>query len=475
MIILPKGKGADDAALGWVRDTLKFTDEDGDERRLYTETKEHVYVPRGAWRDFPLEREYEDMTSTFPVEFPSPLLPLRPLQRKPVSKMLKARGGILEAPTGSGKTGMMLNIAAALGERTLILVHTKDLLTQWRTEARKFLGIDAGVIGAGEWDEGEQVTIGMVQTLMQYESLPADWLETWGCVMHDEVHRLAADSFAHVMQQMTARYLYGATATVTRRDALHPIMEAITGPVVARVNEDDLIKAGALLKPKVKMVPTKFYSADGARMVNRRLNQWQRQKLYQNVISELPEDIDRQQLVARKVDKYHQRKAYQLVLSQRKEHLHALEREILARNPDIRTFVVTSDNTKHERDDAIQMMRDGHLDVLLATQLADEGLDIVNLSVLHLTFPARATQKLTQQVGRIMRTAEGKRRCVVLDYVDVEVPTMVQQATARWKWYALEKGCDMFGWTPPGVHALQGRIARLKKSGQLANKKGRSK
>ena len=476
VVVLPT-KGGDKAALAWVREHLTFRDADGETKRLYTEHDDYLAVPRGAWREFPLKREYVDLTATVPAEFPAPRLPLRPYQRKPVSKMLRVGGGILEAPTGAGKTVMMMHIAAALGQRTLILVHTKDLLKQASDAVRDVLGIEAGIIGGGQWDE-EDITVAMVQTLMQYERLPEDWVATWGCVMHDEVHHLAADSFLHVMSQMTAKYLYGVTATVTRNDKLHPIMEAVVGKVVTKVDEDDLVETGALIKPTVTMHETKFYSADGQRMLRAR-NKWQRQKLYGNVIAELAEDIDRMQFIARNVVKMARRAekrggAHQLLLSDRKEHLFGIEREILAQNPGLRTFVVTSDNTKEERETAIQMMRDSQLDVMLATQLADEGLDIINLDHLHLTWPGRATQKLTQKVGRVMRSAPGKRRCRVHDYVDVNVPAMVSQATVRWKFYAGEKGCDMRGWTPPGTAALQARIARLKKGGQLAtNKKGR--
>jgi superfamily II DNA or RNA helicase len=208
------------------------------------------------------------------------------------------------------------------------------------------------------------------------------------------------------------------------------------------------------------MVDTGFYSASGQRMTRAR-NQFQRQALYQRTISDLSEDQRRAEKVARYVGK--QKDAHQLVLSDRIEHLYLIEQAIYRENPDLRTFVVTGKLSTRERRDAIQAMRDGYLDVLLATQLADEGLDIVNLNVLHLTFPGRGLEKLQQKVGRIMRTAEGKRGCKVYDYVDDKIPVLRGQAGDRYEWY-VGRGCSMSGWAPATAASIKRRMDRIRKN-----------
>ena len=56
--------------------------------------------------------------------------------------------------------------------------------------------------------------------------------------------------------------------------------------------------------------------------------------------------------------------------------------------------------------------------VLFATKLAREGLDITHLDTLILATPKRAKGATTQEVGRIMRSCEGKTEAKVIDSLD---------------------------------------------------------
>lgn len=261
------------------------------------------------------------------------------------------------------------------------------------------------------------------------------------------------------MGAMSTRLRYGVTATPTRRDGKHPLMHAIIGPLSARVKEDVLVDEGNLIRPSVTMVATELHSVSGNKMTRAR-NQYQRQALYQRTIVDLAEDNARTHLIARHVGKHAD--GHQLVLSDRIQHLYDIEKAIYDVNPSLRTFVVTGKHKTRDREEAIQAMRDGGLDVLLATQLADEGLDLPILDTLHLTFPSRAVQKLQQKVGRIMRSAEGKRHCMVYDYVDVNVPVLRGQAKDRLEFYR-GRGCVIYGEEAVGMRPLRGRIAEARR------------
>ena len=97
---------------------------------------------------------YEDKTSLpmldQPLEFQGELDPKRK-QHEAVMKIINAfsqgkYGGILQARAGTGKTVMGLYILAAMGTRTIILVHSDFLMRQWRDRIRTFLGIEPGYI-----------------------------------------------------------------------------------------------------------------------------------------------------------------------------------------------------------------------------------------------------------------------------------------------------------------------------------------
>lgn len=88
---------------------------------------------------------------------------LRAYQEQAVTGMLHKDFGVLEAGTGSGKTVMALAIIAARQQPTLILVHTKELLHQWRDRIQQFLGTEAGLVGDGRFDV-KPVTVAIVNS-----------------------------------------------------------------------------------------------------------------------------------------------------------------------------------------------------------------------------------------------------------------------------------------------------------------------
>lgn len=80
---------------------------------------------------------------------------------------------------------------------------------------------------------------------------------------------------------------------------------------------------------------------------------------------------------------------------------------------------MTSKRAKAERLMAIEQMRAGKKRYLFATySLAKEGLDIPRLDRLYLTTPRKDYAVITQSIGRIARTFEGKQDAICYDYVD---------------------------------------------------------
>ena len=449
VVSLPR-EVVDDEHLDWVRGALVFENADEREIEAYHLTDDRLILPRGAWRGSPLSKDIEvdDHTSTRPVKFPEPLFEARDYQVRPLQKLSKKGYGVLLAPTGSGKTIMMLLLLAMLGQRTLVIVHTKDLLDQWITRAKDVFGEDfeVGIIGDGEHIE-RNLTVATVQTLSRMGDLPTDWVQQWGTVILDECHRAPATSFADVMQQMTAKYVFGATATPKRRDGMHPLLHAIIGPIVATVQKTALVDAGKLMHPTVEMIPTDFWTSEATRMENA-ANQFMRNKWYGQMISRLAEDEERARLVASNIARFPDR--HQLILSDRIGHLYLIAEMLDDLDPMSSHFVLTGKHSSQQRQDVIEGVRTGYFKRLFATQLADEGLDIPVLDVLHLTFP-RSTkgegQKLTQQIGRIMRTAEGKQTPLVLDYIDLRVAVLKNQGQARFEHYRLNE-MEVSGWMP---------------------------
>jgi len=142
--------------------------------RFYQETKGGLIVPRGFARQLlalatqtETSCEIIDQRRTLPEVYFSFCGSLREYQREAVQDVLSHDFGVLDAPTGSGKTTMALAVIAERKQPTLIVVHTKELLQQWIDRACQFLGMDRdeiGTIGNGKKRIGERLTVGILST-----------------------------------------------------------------------------------------------------------------------------------------------------------------------------------------------------------------------------------------------------------------------------------------------------------------------
>lgn len=94
------------------------------------------------------------------------------------------------------------------------------------------------------------------------------------------------------------------------------------------------------------------------------------------------------------------------------------------------------------RRELIERFRSGSLACLVATSLADEGLDVPRASRLVLVSGGRSAGKLEQRAGRVLRPFEDKNGGVIHDFLDRGVLFAHAQAKARFRVY------DRLGYSP---------------------------
>lgn len=99
------------------------------------------------------------------------------------------------------------------------------------------------------------------------------------------------------------------------------------------------------------------------------------------------------------------------------------------------SVIVHSKLAKKARAAAIEGLRNGSIKVLVATSLADEGLDVPRASVLVLVAGGRSAAKLEQRAGRVLRPFEGKQGGVIHDFLDRGAAFALSQARARFRVY----------------------------------------
>lgn len=157
---------------------------------------------------------------------------LTPEQQVASSAMMADDIGVLSAPTAFGKTMVGAWLIATRNVNTLVLVHRRQLLDQWRARLAAGLGLppkSIGQTGAGKTRPTGVIDVGVLQSLNRKGEI-SDLVAAYGQVIVDECHHVSAFSFERVLKQVRARYVVGLTATPVRKDGHHPIIIMQCGP-----------------------------------------------------------------------------------------------------------------------------------------------------------------------------------------------------------------------------------------------------
>ncbi len=339
---------------------------------------------------------------------------LRPFQRQPVEDCLRHDHGLLSAPPGAGKTVMACHMIAQRQQPAIVLVHTKELLWQWRDRIKSFLGVEAGIIGDGKQDI-KCVTIATAQSLIKMAEEAAPH---FGFLIADECHHAPAMQYVQVIEQFDCKYLLGLSGTPYRRDGLSRVIYWHLGDLTGQIEKADLIASGDLCAADVVWTKTNFETQVDA------------SENYTTALSELAENDERNQLIARTVAK-DTGDGISLVLSDRKQHCFDLA-NILENKYEIKAEVLTGSTGNRDRQRILDDLRQDKCRCLIATsQLIGEGFDLPAISSLFLVTPIRYHGRLIQYIGRALRPAPGKDRAIVYDFVDVLNPVFLAQAKKR--------------------------------------------
>ena len=163
---------------------------------------------------------------------------LTPQQYDAAEAILAYDNGVLCAATAFGKTVVGAWLVAARHVNTLVLVHRRQLMDQWRERLSAFLDLPPaaiGAIGGGHARQTGSIDVAVIQSLNKRGEV-ADLVADYGHVIVDECHHLSAFSFEQVLKQARAKYVVGLTATPVRRDGHHPIITMQCGPIRYRTD-----------------------------------------------------------------------------------------------------------------------------------------------------------------------------------------------------------------------------------------------
>lgn len=351
---------------------------------------------------------------------------LREEQAVAVEKTLPHDEGVLCAPTAFGKTVVASKLIAERKVNTLVLVHRRQLLDQWRERLAMFLKMPSKSIGqivGGKAARTGIIDVAAIQSLYHKGDVK-DFVADYGHVIVDECHHLSAFTFERVMKQVKAKYVVGLTATPTRKDGHQPIIFMQCGPIRFNVSA----REAAARSPFEHIVVPK---ATGFRMAVE-----PSQPTIQDIYAALVTDSTRNQQIIDDLVEAIRCGLTPLVLTNRTEHIELLSLGLTGLD---NVIILKGGMGKKRRQalaEQLAAIPDGTPRVILATgSYIGEGFDDSRLDALFLTMPISWRGTLQQYVGRLHRIHHCKKTVRVYDYVDAQVPMLARMYNKRLKGY----------------------------------------
>jgi superfamily II DNA or RNA helicase len=344
--------------------------------------------------------------------------------------------GCLELPTGSGKTVIGIAAMVGLGVPTLVVVPTIDLLEQWQRELETEFQRPIGRLGGGE-QRVERVTVATYDSAY----LRADELgDRFGLVVFDEVHHLGSEGYRDIARLLAAPARLGLTATFERPDGAHEVITDLVGPLVQRVDVDDL--AGEHLADyDIKRIAVAL--TDDERERYEAHQGTFTDYLKQSNIS-LRSGSDYQELVKRSGTDPRAREALLAKQRAREVMMNAnrkVERlaDILDRHREDRIIVftaytdlvyrlserfllpaITHETGASERREILERFREGTYSRVVTANVLDEGVDVPDANVAVVLSGSGSEREFTQRLGRILRPKSDGSRALLYELVTEE-------------------------------------------------------
>lgn len=334
-------------------------------------------------------------------------------QEKAMNDLISHENGVLCATTGFGKTVIGAKIISELKTNTLVIVNRNNLLEQWKERLSYFLDInkkEIGQCGASKENLNGKLDVASFQSLFKKDNLE-ELVQNYGLVIVDECHHVAAFSFEKVLKAIRSKYVYGLTATPTRKDGWHKIIYMQCGDIRVRVSNKEL-------KQNKEMEHTVIVKKTNYKYI---LNEEQDKILISEILNDMCHNVFRNSMIIEDIKKCIEEGRTPIVLTERVEHLKILKEGLDDLNIPIVIYKgnMGKKKTKEIQDIIKEADENNKPRIILATSSSiGEGFDDSRLDTLFLSMPVSWKGRIIQYVGRLHREHEDKEKVIVYDYLD---------------------------------------------------------
>jgi len=332
---------------------------------------------------------------------------LRPYQIESIEDLREGfRNGhkrqVLAAPTGSGKSVMMLDIIRSAGEKgsRILFICERRVLVEQFSKHLDSIGIDHGVMMAGHWRHRMHVNVQVAsaQTLERMESWPA-----FDVVFIDELHACMRKSVINIIKTRPNLRIIGATAT-----PFHPSIVEHFSSVTSVTSMRELVESGSLVPFRVFVA--KEIDTTGVKVL---AGEWQKgelEKRGQQIVGDIVTDYMR---ISNEVfGGYRKTICFSCGVAHGADLVNRFaEQGINA------VQLSYKDEDEYKVDVLADFARpDTDIQVLVSAQLLTRGYDQPDVEYVILASPLKKSfSSHVQMVGRGARPHEGKEFCVIQD------------------------------------------------------------
>lgn len=436
--------------------------------RFYKKVDPHICYLRRVKNEYIIPRYYFG-TESFPatVDFTTSgrdfsfksSITLRDYQEEFISESLSvirnSTGILLEAPCGHGKTILGIWLACLRSVQTLVLAPTYYLAKQWDNRIKEFTSASTVILRStdSEVPIDRDFTI-VVMDLFSCRKLPQDLIDNIGHVILDEAHRVGAETYLPILDEIPAKYRTALTATFRRADGVHRILKYHFGEHIQMKNRFPKprvygVRTGVKIegvvsknrphekflsfldsetvpyhetKGVIQLKPTeilrdlaedRFKTGSFNKTAYREIVTCLKKTAemsYSVVDSYLNEHSGRRKTAIKVIQECLDAGRTVLFLSKRKDTLKALHKYFATYKP---MLIVSETNERSDEDE--EYLQNTCPLIFGVTQLAKEGLDIDRLDTLIIHLPMKDTE---QAIGRISRLHKDKKFPVCLYLLD---------------------------------------------------------
>lgn len=306
-------------------------------------------------------------------------------------------------------------------KRVLFLVHRGQLARQTKKSYERVFdkNVSMGLVGAGYHEYEKDYVFAMVQTLNRDEHLMKYRPDEFDCIILDEAHHSAANTYQKVMNYFTPKLWLGMTATPDKRDddiEGRNIYEIFNYQIAYEIRLQQAMEENFLC-------PFHYFGISDVSLIDEK--QMKAKKITEREFNLLTGDERVRHIIEQaNYYGYSGERVKGLVFCSRIDESEELSAKFNAAG--YRTIALNGSASEEERTNAFERLAMNEadatedmqpLDYIFSVEILNEGVDIVEVNQVIMLRPTESPIVFIQQLGRGLRKAEGKEYVVVLDFI----------------------------------------------------------